>query len=494
MKHNIDKHLSRMKIKPLTKEERGRVWQHIVSRANQPLPSSHFMIKEFIQKPLVWGTMIVLLIFGSSVATVSAADNAKPGDLLYSIDRALESVQLALASSNQQKTQLKLGMVQERLEEIQAILAENETDDIEDVEENTQNNNNNAGETNFSIDEEQIDQAFDIALSSIATIKQEFEDQGNTDAVSAIDKVIAGFDTDFDSLPSKFKFSIKQNRNKYQLTLEIQTSEGRERLKIKTNGDKVDIDLKNEDGKIKVKVKEDGSVKLKNKGHGNGRNGEDEEEEDDEEDTTPLAIETLSPADNATEVALDTNLIITFSEDVIASSGTIAIKKAIDDSIVETINAASTTNTGGDTITISLLLNLASDTEYYVHIDAGTFEDTATNAYEGIADTTTWSFTTVDTIAPVISLIVSETTASTTAIITWTTDESADSAVAYGTSTPVTTDSPFIVVSDTNFLENHSIDLVGLVASTTYNFIAISKDAVGNKTVSDEDSFTTLSF
>lgn len=364
MKYNIDENLSRMKIKPLTKEEREKMWQHIVTAAHQPLGTSRFILKEFIRKPLIWGTMIGILILGGSMATVSAADNAKPGDLLFSIDRALESVQLALASSNQQKTQLKLGIVQERLEEIQAILAENETDDIEDEEENT--------EANFSIDEEQIDQAFDIALSSIADIKQEFEDQGNTDAVSAINKVIDEFDTDFQSLPSKFRFSIKQNRNKYQLTLEIQTSEGKERLRIKTNGNKVDIDLKNEDGKIKIKIKEDGSVKVKDKKRGKDEN---------EEDTTP----------------------------------------------------------------------------------------------------------------PVISFIAASTTASTTATIIWTTDETTDSTVAYGTSTPVTTDPPFILVSDTSLVENHSIELVDLDADTVYNFIVISKDAAGNETVSGEDSFTTPS-
>jgi len=81
MKHNIDENLSRMKIKPLTKEERGKMWQHIVTAAHQPLPTSRFMIREFIRKPVIWGAMIGILIFGSSVATVSAANNAKPGDL-----------------------------------------------------------------------------------------------------------------------------------------------------------------------------------------------------------------------------------------------------------------------------------------------------------------------------------------------------------------------------------------------------------------------------
>lgn len=95
-----------------------------------------------------------------------------------------------------------------------------------------------------------------------------------------------------------------------------------------------------------------------------------------------------------------------------------------------------------------------------------------------------------DTISPVISLIVSQATASTTATITWITDEPTDSTAAYGTSTPVTTDSPFTLISDTDLVENHSIDLLGLSADTTYNFIVISKDAAGNETVSGEDSFT----
>jgi hypothetical protein len=41
-----------------------------------------------------------------------------------------------------------------------------------------------------------------------------------------------------------------------------------------------------------------------------------------------------------------------------------------------------------------------NSTEYYVKIDAGAIQDTSANDYAGIADTTTWSFTTVAATPP----------------------------------------------------------------------------------------------
>ena len=208
-------------------------------------------------------------------------------------------------------------------------------------------------------------------------------------------------------------------------------------------------------------------------------------------DAEDPAVSTFSPADEATEVAVDSNLVIIFSENVVAGSGSITIKKAGDDSIVESIDVGSVAGLGTDTITIDLASDLESDTDYYVQIDATAFEDEAGNAYAGIADTMTWNFTTADIIAPVISSIVAI-PSTTSSMITWITDEEADSAAWYGTSTPVFAQEPFLSVVDAAFVSDHSLDLGGLTASTTYNFIVVSEDSAGNESVSDEVSFTTL--
>lgn len=119
-------------------------------------------------------------------------------------------------------------------------------------------------------------------------------------------------------------------------------------------------------------------------------------------DTTAPTVSTLSPADDATGVAVDTNLVITFDEDVVASTtGNITIKKTSDDSTVETIAADDAKVTIVDeTATINPAATLDDFTEYYVLIDAGAFEDASGNDYAGISSTTAWSFTTADTTAP----------------------------------------------------------------------------------------------
>jgi len=112
-------------------------------------------------------------------------------------------------------------------------------------------------------------------------------------------------------------------------------------------------------------------------------------------DTTAPTIDTLSPLDGASNVDVDDNLVITFTEAVDAESGNIVIYDASDDSVVETIAVGSTSGTGTATITINPTSDLATSTTYYVQIASTAFDDAAGNSFAGITDTTTWNFTTV---------------------------------------------------------------------------------------------------
>ncbi len=124
-------------------------------------------------------------------------------------------------------------------------------------------------------------------------------------------------------------------------------------------------------------------------------------------DTTDPTVSTLSPADNATGVAINANLVIEFDEPVNVGTGNITIKKTSDNSTVQTIDVTSglVTGTGTTTITINPS-DLANSTEYYVLIDATCFDDAAGNSYAGISSTTAWSFTTVaETTNPTVSTL-----------------------------------------------------------------------------------------
>ncbi|NES91183.1 alkaline phosphatase family protein, partial [Okeania sp. SIO2B9] len=88
-------------------------------------------------------------------------------------------------------------------------------------------------------------------------------------------------------------------------------------------------------------------------------------------------------------VAVDTNFVIEFNEDVQVGAGEIAI--AADDTIVETIDVTSSqVIVEGDTVTINPNNNLTANTDYFVQVDEGAFRDTAntitlfTEDFEGL--------------------------------------------------------------------------------------------------------------
>ncbi len=114
------------------------------------------------------------------------------------------------------------------------------------------------------------------------------------------------------------------------------------------------------------------------------------------DDATDPVISSFSPADDATRVAIDSNIILNFTEAVDVETGNIVIYKASDDSVVETIdvNSSKVTGTGSSQITINPSNDFKKQTEYYVQIDATAFDDYASNSYGGISDKTTLSFTT----------------------------------------------------------------------------------------------------
>ena len=120
--------------------------------------------------------------------------------------------------------------------------------------------------------------------------------------------------------------------------------------------------------------------------------------------TNPTLILSVPP-DNATGVAEDANIVLTFDEIVDAETGNITIKKTSDNSTVETIDVTGgqLSGSGSTQITLDPSVTLDSSTEYYVLIDATAFDDVSGNSYAGISSTTALSFTTGDTTGPTLT-------------------------------------------------------------------------------------------
>jgi phosphodiesterase/alkaline phosphatase D-like protein len=106
------------------------------------------------------------------------------------------------------------------------------------------------------------------------------------------------------------------------------------------------------------------------------------------------------------------------------------------------------------------------------------------------------SFTTVaDATAPTITAPAASAITTTTAVISWNTDEPATSQAAYDTASHASgavDDYSLTTSLDSALLLSRSIGLAGLSPDTTYYYRVVSADASGNQTVSTEQSFSTL--
>ena len=126
-------------------------------------------------------------------------------------------------------------------------------------------------------------------------------------------------------------------------------------------------------------------------------------------DTTAPTLLSTSPVDGATGVVVNSNIVLNFSESVIAQDNKNIVIYKSDDSVVETIPATAdevgepVSGSGTAQITIDPTNDFDTSTGYYVLIDSGAFKDSSGNSYAGISDKTTLNFTTeADLTAPTL--------------------------------------------------------------------------------------------
>ncbi|HEV8636751.1 MAG TPA: DUF4082 domain-containing protein, partial [Chloroflexota bacterium] len=92
-----------------------------------------------------------------------------------------------------------------------------------------------------------------------------------------------------------------------------------------------------------------------------------------------------------------------------------------------------------------------------------------------------------DTVPPTISAVRASAVSTTSATITWTTNEASDTQVEYGTTTAY----GYLTTLNSAMATSHSQGLTGLAPSTLYHYRVRSKDAAGNPATSANFTFTT---
>lgn len=107
----------------------------------------------------------------------------------------------------------------------------------------------------------------------------------------------------------------------------------------------------------------------------------------------PLIVQ-LSPADEADDIAVNSNFSIQFNETVQKGSGAIQVRRVADQSLFVSLDV-NTTAVVLNGNTLSWTINgLESNTNYYISLDAGVVTDISGNPSAAITDVDSWNFTT----------------------------------------------------------------------------------------------------
>ncbi|NJM26306.1 MAG: hypothetical protein HC859_13265, partial [Bacteroidia bacterium] len=115
-------------------------------------------------------------------------------------------------------------------------------------------------------------------------------------------------------------------------------------------------------------------------------------------------LDALTPADDATGVAQNANLVLDFDEQIDAGTGVVNLRRYSDDAVFDSFTMPSDPSVSivGSIATLNPFGSLVSGIHYYVEVPAGAFTDEAGNPFAGFSTKDDWDFT-VDTVPPNIT-------------------------------------------------------------------------------------------
>jgi hypothetical protein len=109
----------------------------------------------------------------------------------------------------------------------------------------------------------------------------------------------------------------------------------------------------------------------------------------------PPVISSLNPADNETGIPIDWNLVATFNEPIVRGIGNITLRNLTDSTQTDiAVTDATQVSISGAVMTINPTADLVSGATYAIQIAPTAIKDPSGNSFLGIANDTTWNFTT----------------------------------------------------------------------------------------------------
>jgi hypothetical protein len=196
-------------------------------------------------------------------------------------------------------------------------------------------------------------------------------------------------------------------------------------------------------------------------------------------------VSSTTPTNGATGISVAVRPTVLFSEPMIPSSVTTATVRLLDDTSTPVAQAVGSPSLSSDglTATVTPAANLIQGESYRIQVIGGAsgVMDLGLHPLAATFLQSTGFSTTADTTAPTITAVTSSSIAATSATITWTTNEAADSQVFFrkqGESAYQQT------ALDATKVTAHNVGLQGLSPSTTYEYYVRSADTAGNAATS----------
>jgi hypothetical protein len=242
----------------LSETKKSDLWSAIAKETvdTAAVPSPYTWLTLF-KKPLAPVAFILLLTIGTT-GLVAASEPTRPGDTLFAVKQATESIRLALASEDT-KVRLEAEFAAERLLELSSLLEESLAE----------SKKNNSGSSKIKVeDEKRVNESLGITLSYL----------GQSDLSSSTKDNLYG---ELASLLQGVPFRIdgeKLKSYKNDALVEIKVEEDNKRIEIE-DGEKR-IRIREKDGELRIDYKntkdKEEEVKDKNDDERNSQKSEQE--------------------------------------------------------------------------------------------------------------------------------------------------------------------------------------------------------------------------
>lgn len=201
--------------------------------------------------------LIALAIALGAGGTIAVSDDARPGDILFPVDTAVERVQIAF-SNDKNKSKLKAAFANERLEEVKELIDEDADDQMNDSTES-----DDPRDKMDDSKKENIEDGLSFAIDLLSEIDEE---NGYGDLMDKLNTLIADFpeDTELDVKLSDKGSSfirLRSDDDSNRFDFEIKETGDGERTIIKTRDgeSRVEVEIRSDEVKVEIKTDNSGS-------------------------------------------------------------------------------------------------------------------------------------------------------------------------------------------------------------------------------------------